>query len=235
MNFIDTKDMCDSQESDVMNLIKEAGLACVPAIENKRCPLFALDFRVEGSRARSKQISKSNQRPPPSDFHPLPPELICIWSPDHVLFISNHNQSGKKLINEGARQEWYPPSGGCADPSTPWKALTPSRTNTGMSDKRVHVCALTNTHTQTGSRRCKHDVRKTCIHTCMDTQKTQQKLGPTSQTHTHTYPLACHSPIFRWLIFFSPATNELRASPYGLDQRCCWVHASALLPAAAVN
>lgn len=36
----------------------------------------------------------------------------------------------------------------------------------------------------------------------------------------------------REIFFFFP---ELGGAPYGRDQRCCWVHGSALFPSTAVN
>lgn len=184
---------------------------------NEFCPFSALQSKVEGSGARNKQIWKSNQQSPST-----PLELICIWSRDHVLFISNHNQSEKKLINEGARQKRYPPSGGCTGSSTPWKA----HTRACPTNRCTQVCTCTHEHGVENSDR-------------MWEKKNSRTHGHTQhRIHTHTevpFSLACHRPIFRWLIFFSPPTNELQASPYGLDQRCRWVHASALLPAAAVN
>lgn len=101
---------------------------------NEFCPFSALQSRVEGSGARNKQIWKSNQQSPST-----PLELICIWSRDHVLFISNHNQSEKKLINEGARQKRYPPSGGCTGSSTPWKA----HTRACPTNRCTQVCTCT--------------------------------------------------------------------------------------------
>ncbi len=51
-------------------------------------------YKVKGNKGGNKQIWKSNQHFPKAQ------ELICIRFWDHVLFISNHNQSGEKLINE---------------------------------------------------------------------------------------------------------------------------------------
>ncbi len=63
-------------------------------------------YKVKGNKGGNKQIWKSNQHFPKAQ------ELICIRFRDHVLFISNHNQSGEKLINESVSRSDIRPSGG---------------------------------------------------------------------------------------------------------------------------
>ncbi len=95
-------------------------------------------YKFKGNKGGNKQIWKSNQHFPKAQ------ELICIRFWDHVLFISNHNQSGEKLINESVSRSDIRPSGGHTylafsltrhltpgHPLLPWSA--PTRFPLGLS------------------------------------------------------------------------------------------------------
>lgn len=181
--------------------MKPGELSGAQSVRDLAQSLCSLQPREEGSGQQINRFEKAINGPPPSPPSPLkPPRLICIWSPDHVLFISNHNQSGKKLINEGARQERYPPSGGRTDPPPP------------ASHTHIHTHTHTHTqprsNTQAGSSKQEPAVRKTHTFT---------------RTHTHrgVCPLARHRSIFRWVM--PPLRSIWRGSKVLLGACFCFI------------